>query len=79
MLYCVGVLACKLSKECIYIRDLLDYLYGTFVDSFYKKVLKLAKMSNFFQNAQNHGFRNFDFRFLPTGKKAAVNYYLYEC
>ena len=27
----------------------------------HKKVLEQAKMSNFFQNAQNHGFRNFDF------------------
>ena len=36
-------------------------------------------MSSFFQNTQNHGFWNFDFWFLSRGKKAAVNYFLYEC
>ena len=33
-------------------------------------------MNNFFENTQNHGFWNFHFRFLPRGKKAAVNYFL---
>ena len=36
-------------------------------------------MSNVFQNAQNDGFWNFDFWFLSRGKKATVNYCLYEC
>ena len=27
----------------------------------HQKLLKQEKLSNFFQNAQNHGFRNFDF------------------
>ena len=36
-------------------------------------------MSNFFQNTQNHGFWNFDIWFLSRRKKAAVNYFLYEC
>ena len=35
-------------------------------------------MSNVFQNAQNHGFWNFDFWFLSKGKKANVNYCLYK-
>ena len=35
-------------------------------------------MGNFFQNAQNHGFWNFDFWFLSRGKKAVINYCLYE-
>ena len=36
-------------------------------------------MSNFFQNAQNHGFWNFNFWFLSRGKNATINYYLNEC
>ena len=36
-------------------------------------------MSIFFQKVQGHGFWNFDFWFLSTGKKATTNYCLYEC
>ena len=36
-------------------------------------------MSNFFQKTQNHGFWHFDFWCLSRGKKATVNYCLYEC
>ena len=35
-------------------------------------------MSNFFQNVHNHGFWNFDFWFLSSGKNVTVNYCLYE-
>ena len=50
-----------------------------FLKKSYKKVLKRAKMSNFFQNAQNHGFWNSDFWFLLIGKKTTLNYCLYQC
>ena len=43
------------------------------------KVLKVAKISNFFKNGQNHGFWNFDSWFLSWGEKATENYCLYEC
>ena len=33
----------------------------------------------FFQKVQNHVFWNFDFWFLPSGKKATLNYCLCEC
>ena len=41
-------------------------------------MLKYTKMSNFLQNAQNHGFCNFNFWFLSRGKNATINYYLNE-
>ena len=49
---------------------------------FLKKSLKDAKVyknEQFLQNAQNHGFCNFNFWFLSRGKNATINYYLNEC
>ena len=40
---------------------------------------KVGKNKHFFQNAQNHGFWSLDFLLLSIGKKATVNYCLYEC
>ena len=39
----------------------------------------MKKKKKKIQNVQNYGFWNFDFWFLSSGKKAIVNYCLYEC
>ena len=45
-----------------------------------KKGAKVDKNEQvFFKTRKNHGFWSFDFWFLSRGKKAAVNYFLYEC
>ena len=47
------------------------FYYANVFKKTYKKVLKYAKMSNFFQNTQNDGFWNSDFWFLSRGKNGS--------